>query len=177
MLMSFGVKAQIKKYKKWEQAIEVSKKDNKDILIILTGKEWCAPCKILEKNILINNQFEEYAEPRFVVFEIDIPKSHLSRLKSPIVKLHEEFSVKYNATAFPSLILVNKEGAEKLKITESSWELEDVFGSLKSVYPRLSDPFPRKLLLPTNVISRLGGSYSRVSQLLSGGCQEQLEEL
>lgn len=134
MLISFGVQAQIKKYTKWEQAVEVSKNDNKDILIILTGKEWCAPCKKLEDNVLRTDQFKKYADPKFVVFEIDIPKSHLSRLNSRINKIHEEFSTKYDATAFPSLILVDHEGAERMKITESGWELEEVLKLFEPIY-------------------------------------------
>ena len=133
-LASLDAYAQLKKYKKWEEAVEVSKKNNKDILIILTGKEWCAPCKKLESSVLQTNQFKDYAEAKFVVFEIDVPKSHLARPNSSIVKMHEEFSTRYKATAFPSLILVNKEGVEKMKITESSWEMEDILNSFETVY-------------------------------------------
>jgi len=133
-LMSFSAHAQLKKYKKREEAVEVSKNNNKDILIILTGKDWCAPCKKLENSVLKTNQFKEYADARFIIFEVDVPKSHLSKLNSSVVKMHEEFSKKYNATAFPSLILVNHEGVEKMKLTESSWEIEDVLKSFKTVY-------------------------------------------
>jgi thioredoxin-related protein len=134
MLISFSGQAQIKKYKKWEQAVEIAKSNSKDILIILTGKEWCAPCLKLEKNVLVTEQFAEYADPKFVIFEIDIPKSHLSKTNSPVVKKHELFSTKYKATAFPSLILVDQAGIEKIKVTESSWELEELLVKFKTVY-------------------------------------------
>lgn len=134
LLIGYGAQAQIMKYKKWDHAVEVSKRDNKDILIILTGKEWCAPCKVLKNNVLKTEQFNEYADSRFVVFEIDLSKSDLSRLNSRTNKIYEEFSEKYNATAFPSLILVNNQGVEKMKITDSTWEFNEVIESFKSVY-------------------------------------------
>ncbi|MGY6562316.1 MAG: thioredoxin family protein [Luteibaculaceae bacterium] len=133
-LLSFGVNAQVTPYKKWDKAVEASKNENKDILIILTGKEWCAPCKKLENNVLRSSQFEDYAGTKMVVFEIDIPKSHLTRKNSAINKLHEEFSSKYSAKEFPSLILVNHEGKERLKITQSSWELPEVLQYFRAVY-------------------------------------------
>lgn len=134
VLMSWGAHAQVKKYKKWVEAVEVSKKENKDILIILTGKEWCAPCKKLENSILKTNRFKEYADAKFIIFEIDVPKSHLLKTNSSIVRMQEEFSTKYKATAFPSLILVNQEGVERMKITESNWEIEDVLKSFEMIY-------------------------------------------
>jgi thioredoxin-related protein len=134
LLISTLSQAQIKKYKKWEQAVEVAKKDNKDILIILTGKEWCAPCKILERNIIQNNEFKNYADTKFIIFEIDVPKSHLIKEKSSINKVYEEFSKKYEATAFPSLIVVDNEGQMKMKITDSNWELDSVITLIKIGY-------------------------------------------
>ncbi|MCE2734021.1 MAG: thioredoxin family protein [Chryseotalea sp.] len=134
LLCSSVAPAQVKKYKKWEQAVELAKKENKDILIVLTGKEWCAPCKILEKNVLQNPKFKEYADAKFIVYEIDIPKSQLLKENSSINKKYEEFSKKYEATAFPSLVIVNHDGQMKFKISESNWELDSVMALIKFGY-------------------------------------------
>jgi thioredoxin-related protein len=41
----------------WDKAKELAEKGNKQILIILTGSEWCAPCKKMDKNVIENDKF------------------------------------------------------------------------------------------------------------------------
>ncbi|MGB3181062.1 MAG: thioredoxin family protein [Cyclobacteriaceae bacterium] len=132
LCLSYNTQAQIKRYSKWEQAVKKAKTDKKDILIVLTGKQWCAPCKVLEKNILSSQTFEDYAQKHLVIFEIDIPKSHLLKKNSKIVKLHEEFSARYQTPEFPSLILVDTEGNKIVDITESEWTLNEVMPILRA---------------------------------------------
>lgn len=126
--------AQIKKYKKWEQAAAIARKENKDVLIVLTGKEWCASCKVLESNVLQSTNFQEFADSKFVVFEIDLPKEHIVKENSSISKLHKEFSERYDAKAFPSLVVADYEGKMKMKITDSNWELDSVISLIKFGY-------------------------------------------
>ncbi|MCC5921906.1 MAG: thioredoxin family protein [Cyclobacteriaceae bacterium] len=136
ILMSLNGTAQIKKYNKWDKAAKVAQEEGKDILIILTGKQWCAPCKKLENNVLSTKDFERYAQDSFLVFEIDLPKSHIKKPNSKISQLIDTYSTRYDAKAFPSLILVDLEGTEKMKITESNWSLEEVVQSLDTVYTK-----------------------------------------
>ncbi|MCU0418596.1 MAG: thioredoxin family protein [Cyclobacteriaceae bacterium] len=112
--------AQVARYSSWEKAKAEALASRKQVLILLTGKEWCGPCVKLEREVMATPEFEKLAQDRFVLFEIDIPKSKLLKPESKIVREHAEFSKRYEAPAFPSLILVQPDGTELQKIVDVS---------------------------------------------------------
>ena len=73
-----------KKYDDLEIAKKEAEVSNKNILIILTGSDWCKPCIKMEKNVIENNEFIEYANQNLILFEINLPR-HLD-YDSKIVK-------------------------------------------------------------------------------------------
>ena len=118
--------AQVVRYSSWEKAKTEALAANKQVLILLTGKEWCGPCVTLERTVMTSPEFENLATEHFVVFEIDIPKSKLLKPESKIVMEHAKFSKRYEASAFPSLILVRPDGTELGKITDVSVGKEEI---------------------------------------------------
>ncbi len=46
-------------YLDYDQAKEVAKKENKPIIILFTGSDWCPPCKALKKEVLPNEVFKK----------------------------------------------------------------------------------------------------------------------
>jgi len=90
----------------WIKAKEVAKKENKRILIILTGSEWCAPCKKMDKNVIEKSEFQKYAKQNLVLFLIDLPGGGLI-INSKVYQEYENFKNAYQTTALPSLILTD----------------------------------------------------------------------
>ncbi len=45
LLIQIGFAQEVEMITDWNEAKELAGKENKRILIILTGSEWCAPCK------------------------------------------------------------------------------------------------------------------------------------
>jgi thioredoxin-related protein len=133
LFLSLGSQAagQVVKLKDWQKAVAESKRRHQNILIILTGKEWCAPCKLLEKNIIQNNIFAQYAAANLVVFEINIPRSHLTK-DTRLVKEYNGFRDRYEAKAMPSLILVDSAGSEKAKVLNTSLSADSLISILQA---------------------------------------------
>jgi thioredoxin-related protein len=130
MLLSFGLcQAQIIKFTDWEEAKGEAIKSDKNILIVLTGSEWCAPCVRMKKNVFANQEFINYVHEHLVILEINLPNP--LNLDSKVAKDYKYFKEKYNTSALPTLILVNREGTEKLKIDKGATKLATVLEKLK----------------------------------------------
>jgi len=120
---------QVTKLDNWETAREKAKAENKDILIILTGAEWCKPCVRMEKNVIEQSDFVDFANERLVIFEINLPRHQ--DLNSRVVKDYNDFKARYQTNSLPSLILVDKNGTEKTRITSGRMSVDAVIKKLK----------------------------------------------
>lgn len=121
--------AQINKETDWDTAQSLAKQQNKDILIILTGSEWCRPCVKMKRNVIEQAKFIEYVHKKLVIFEINIPQHQ--DLSSKVMKDYRIFSERYQTNALPSLILVDTEGKEKTRIISGLASLETVLEKLQ----------------------------------------------
>jgi len=103
----------------WETDFEVaknqSKLENKPILILFTGSDWCQPCKNLNKDFFQSEPFIAKSK-KFVLLLVDFPR------KKELISLDQErankvLSSKYGVRSFPTIIAVNYKGAiiDKIK--------------------------------------------------------------
>ena len=115
----------------WNEAEELAQKENKQILIILTGSEWCAPCKKMEKRVIENSDFQEYAEKNLILFLVDLPGGGLV-INSKVYQDYERFQEKYETNALPSLILTDKNGIKIKTLKGRMFKLENVLKQLRS---------------------------------------------
>ena len=92
-------------YKKAQQEAKVS---NKFLLLDFTGSDWCGWCKRLEKEILSQSQFENYAHENLVLLEVDFPRA---KPQSPeLRKQNQELAQQYQIEGFPTIVVLNGDG-------------------------------------------------------------------
>src|SRR5690606_286910 len=108
--------SQLTKNNDWNVAQEKAQKSGKNILIILTGSEWCKPCIKMKKNVLETIEFEKFANESVEIFEINLPRNQ--DLNSKVVMDYQYFKNKFKTNALPSLILLDKEGNELVKMSD-----------------------------------------------------------
>ena len=120
--------SQIVKNTDWNVTQEKAQKLGKNILIILTGSEWCKPCIKMKKNVIETIEFEKFANENVEIFEINLPRNQ--DLNSKVVKDYNYFKNKYQTNALPTLILVNNVGKELLKISDGLSSKEKVISKL-----------------------------------------------
>lgn len=138
MLLLFTVDSYAQKVEmitEWETAKNLASKENKHILVILTGSEWCKPCKKMDKYVIADPEFQKYAKENLIVFLVDLPGGGIV-MNSPVNISYEKFKKMYQTTALPSLILADKDG-EKIKVLEGKLhQVENVLAQLKALsYP------------------------------------------
>jgi thioredoxin-related protein len=130
-LIQVGFSQEVKMITDWNKAKELAKKENKQILIILTGSEWCAPCKKMDKRVIENSEFKKYAEKNLVIFLVDLPGGGLV-MNSKVYQDYERFQKKYETKALPSLTLTDKNGIKIKTLKGRMFKLENVLKQLKS---------------------------------------------
>ncbi len=93
----------------FETAKQVSKDQNKPLLMYFTGSDWCAPCKKLKIDFFATQKFSEKSED-FILLMVDLPR------RSGIITQAQKrknmlLSQKYNRRgSFPALVVMNSQG-------------------------------------------------------------------
>ncbi len=94
-----------------ETAKEVAKKENKNILLVFSGSDWCAPCIKLNKNIFQSEVFKLEAEKKWILVKADFPKKKANLLSPQLTENNKKLAEKYNkAGNFPLVVLLNPDG-------------------------------------------------------------------
>ncbi|MDR6967923.1 thioredoxin-related protein [Flavobacterium arsenatis] len=123
--------AQIQKSPDYETAKVQAKNQNKDILIVLTGSEWCKPCVKMKKNVFENQEFIDYASQSFVIFEVNMPRNW--DMNSKVYQDYAFFKEKYQTNALPSLILLDSDEQLKAVVSEKLTSFEKTMETLKKL--------------------------------------------
>lgn len=99
----------------WVTDFEKAKKqafsDEKMIILVFSGSDWCVPCMKLEKEIWEAETFIDYADSNYVMLRADFPKRKKNRLPEAQQKHNDMLAEKYNTTgAFPLVVVLDAEG-------------------------------------------------------------------
>ncbi len=98
------------------QAKELSAKQNKYLLLIFSGSDWCKPCMMLDINILKDSLFANYANKNLIVYRADFPRRKKNKLSKDKEKHNNQLASKYNKRGeFPKVILFSPDA--KIKAT------------------------------------------------------------
>lgn len=88
-----------------DSAFALAGRENKNVLLVFTGPDWCAPCIRFEKKVLEDTAFIGYAEDHLVLMKADFPQT---RKQMPqVVEENERLAEKYNPSgSFPLIVLL-----------------------------------------------------------------------
>lgn len=131
LLVSLSAQSQeIEMFTDWEKAKATATRENKKILIVLTGSEWCAPCKKMDRNVIHHPEFRKYASENLVVFLVDLPGGGLV-INSKVYQDYEKFKHQYQTNALPSLILTESDGTKLAVLKGKMFNLDNVMRQLR----------------------------------------------
>ena len=92
----------------YKKAQNEAKANHKLVLLDFTGSDWCGYCIQLDRAILSQQQFKDYANKNLVLVEIDFPRRKAQTVE--IKKQNEQLADKYNISGFPTLVVLDGEG-------------------------------------------------------------------
>jgi thioredoxin-related protein len=90
----------------WDAAKVEAKKENKKLILVFSGSDWCIPCIKLEKEIWKDPTFNEYAKKNYILFRADFPKRKKNKLDNSIQKRNDMLAIEYNPNGYFPLVVV-----------------------------------------------------------------------
>ncbi len=94
----------------FDQAVEIAKREKKDLFVDFTGSDWCGWCIRLDKEVFAHQQFLEAAKQDFVLVKLDFPRSEAAKAKVPNPDRNRELQAKYGIRGFPTILLMTVDG-------------------------------------------------------------------
>jgi len=86
----------------------LAKKNNKGLLLVFAGSDWCAPCMKLEKAIWESEDFKSFSKSDLVLYKADFPRKKANRLSEAMTAQNHRLAEKYNPKGhFPLVVLLN----------------------------------------------------------------------
>ncbi len=90
----------------------LSVEQNKNIVLVFQGSDWCAPCMKLEKKIWNSDAFKDYSKEHFILLKADFPKRKKNRLDKEQQEQNNKLAERYNKNGyFPLVLVLNSEGS------------------------------------------------------------------
>ena len=93
------------------EAKQKAQEDHKNILLVFSGSDWCAPCMKLERTIWQSEEFKTFAKEHFILLKADFPKQKKNQLEPLLQEQNNQLSAKYNTNGFfPLVVILDKDG-------------------------------------------------------------------
>lgn len=95
----------------FEQAKKIATDLDKNIIIVFSGSDWCAPCIKLDKNIWQSESFKNEAAKDWVLIKANFPRKKANELSKEQTEHNRKLADKYNIEgSFPLVVILDKNG-------------------------------------------------------------------
>jgi thioredoxin-related protein len=93
------------------QAKDIASKENKKIVLVFQGSDWCAPCIKLDQDIWSSEEFKTYSKDHFIMLKADFPKRKKNALTPEQQEKNNKLAESYNKGGyFPFVLVLNAKG-------------------------------------------------------------------
>lgn len=98
----------------FSEAQEASKTQEKPIILVFSGSDWCAPCIKLDTDIWQSSEFINYASEHYILYKADFPRRKGNQLSEEIVAENRNLAEQYNSKGYFPLVVVLNSNSEVL---------------------------------------------------------------
>jgi thioredoxin-related protein len=117
-----------------EEAKSTASAENKNILLIFSGSDWCGPCIKLDKYIWQSDAFKKESAKKWILVRADFPKKKANQLSTELTSTNRILAEKYNKEGnFPLVVLLDSTGKVIGKTGYANVEPEDYIAILHSL--------------------------------------------
>ncbi len=92
----------------FDTALTQVQAEKKILLLDFTGSDWCPPCIMLQREILSQPAFLDYARQHLVLLEVDFPR--MKEQSAEQKAANEKLADRYGIVGFPTVILLDPNG-------------------------------------------------------------------
>ena len=95
----------------FEEAKKIATEQDKNVVIVFSGSDWCAPCIKLDKNIWQSEAFKKEAAAKWVLVKANFPRKKANELPKEQTEHNRKLAEKYNIEgSFPLVVVLDKNG-------------------------------------------------------------------
>ncbi len=137
LLLIFIFSAPLARAQEWltdfEQARILAAKENKEIIMVFQGSDWCGPCIKLNQEIWSSDQFKSFAKDHFVMVKVDFPRKKANALPREQQGKNAGLAEIYNKQGFfPFVVILDAAGNKIGETGYKKMEPEDYIRHLLS---------------------------------------------
>ena len=115
------------------KAKKTASKENKSIILVFQGSDWCAPCIKLDREIWSTSQFKDLSKNHFVMISADFPRKKKNALEKEQQEHNKKLFEKYNPNGyFPYVVVLSDKGTILAGLGYEKTTPELYFKKLKS---------------------------------------------
>ena len=106
----FAVTAQAQLWEdSFNSALSKANTEDKPIVLVFSGSDWCGPCIRFKKKILDSEEFVGFASNNYVLYNADFPKKKKNTLSQEKLDANKGLAEKYNPKGhFPLVVVLDK---------------------------------------------------------------------
>lgn len=97
----------------YADALAKANSEDKPIVLVFSGSDWCAPCIRLKKHIFDSEEFKAYASEHYVLYNADFPRKKQNQLPEEKANSNKSLMEKYNPRGYFPMVIV-LDGNEKV---------------------------------------------------------------
>lgn len=95
----------------FDAALSLALQENKPLVLVFSGSDWCAPCIKLNKAIWESEEFRAYSEKNYVLYKADFPRKKKNKLKEELLNQNKVLAQRFNPKGyFPLVVVLDGEG-------------------------------------------------------------------
>jgi len=94
----------------FDDALKKAATEDKPIVLVFSGSDWCAPCIRLKRHIFDSEDFQAYAAENYVMYDADFPRKKQNKLPEEKMNQNKSLAEKYNPKGyFPLVVVMDKD--------------------------------------------------------------------
>lgn len=93
----------------YTDAVTLAQNEDKPIILIFSGSDWCAPCIKLDRTIWQSQDFKVHARDNYILYKADFPRKKANQLPEKIKIENQGLADTFNPEGhFPLVLVLNK---------------------------------------------------------------------
>lgn len=110
LFASFGMLQAQQWQENFDDALAKASAEDKPIVLVFSGSDWCAPCIRLKRHIFDSDEFKAYALEHYVMYDADFPRKKKNQLPEEKLNVNKFLAEKYNPRGyFPLVVVMDKD--------------------------------------------------------------------
>lgn len=94
----------------FDMALKVADKENRPIVLVFSGSDWCGPCIRFKRSILDSEEFMNYSESNYVLYNADFPRKKKNELPVELSNSNKSLAAEFNPSGyFPLVVVLDKD--------------------------------------------------------------------